>query len=244
MPLDLPTPGPNDEWGAPLNDVLNKWHDSTQLLLDVKPTSPSALDDEFDGTTLDPKWAPATSHVNAATSTTVTNGRLFVEPAATGTASTGRGGFGLRQVAPSGSFSASVKVMDGSNVDDARVGVWVASTSNAKGHILGSQMFNNRFANANDFPYSDTEEWGAFSGLDTFPSTGAATGTGWYRIRWDATAGTFTFEYSRNGFFWLTLSTRTGQVQPDRVGLGIWANEAAIRANHAAAFEWFRVTTP
>ena len=90
--------------------------------LDAAPGSAHAADDEFDDTSgmsgsvngLDAQW---TSPVTSATGQGITvtwpaTGWMTFEPTTSGTSSTGKRTFGMRQTSPTGSFTVSAKVVD------------------------------------------------------------------------------------------------------------------------------------
>ncbi len=216
--------------------------------LDVAPASPHAKDDEFTAGTLDAKWtSPVTS--TQAIATSFSNGWITIEPNAAGTASTGsRGGFGIRQNAPAGSFTISAKIAEGrsdAGVDDSRTGIFCALTGSDAGHIFGRQSSIARLANVNSFTYSESADWGAAGGLDL---VGLVLGSYyqpiWYKIAWVTGTSTLTFSYSLNGVHWFVLGTRGSQSQPTRIGIAIWSNSADTKADHKLGCDWFRVTEP
>ena len=229
-------------------DVL-QWDGASWIAGPVMVASTNPLDnvdfshpksDTFSEATLDPKWGPATSAAGLETLKTFNSGRLFMEPAASGAGSTGKfGGFGIAQVAPTGAFRIEAKILDGGGDDDVRAGIYVASTSTSKAHILGTQLHNNRAVNANGLAYSETAEWGSFDGYDQYTGTPYGLPT-WYAIEW-RTNGDLVFFLSQNGTVWRQFASRSGQVPPDRIGLAMWANQSDTRADHIMAVDWFRV---
>jgi hypothetical protein len=213
--------------------------------LDVPPVSPHAKDDEFSGSALDVKWTnPATS--TRTLTLTVSNGWLRFEPSEAGSASTGvRGGFGIRQTAPTGSFSISAKIVNTGHVgDDGRVGIFVATGSaTAHGSIVGSLRGFARIANYDGFTYSETADWGAYDGTDVY-STPEWPSIVWLKMVWDSATSILTCYYTADGCVWTYLNARTAQVQPTAIGLAIWGNSANIYADHVLMCDWFRVTEP
>ncbi len=219
--------------------------------IDGSPLTAHAKNDEFAGTALDAKWtSPATS--TRPVTITFDNSWIYIEPATTGTASTGsRGGFGIRQAAPSGSFTVSARIINGTGgtngitTDDALVGIFVARATTPSGsHMFGYRETIPRIAEVLDFNYSNTTDWGAFLGYNPRTNSDQQQYGSWYRVAWDASASSLSFYYSTNGVYWKLLATRTSQSQPEYIGIGIWANTANIIANHSVACDWFRVTEP
>lgn len=217
------------------------------LPLDVVPGSPHASDDEFTAGTLDAKWTdPATS--TRTNLITLSNSWMILEPAVAGSANiTTRGGYGIRQASPSGSFSVSCKLAYEHRANDVRAGVFTGRlTATAKGHLLGVQDSANAYVDAVGISsYSHSADWGAFDGF-----VSAATGglgdkvVSWYKIVWDSASSTFSFYYSQNGVFWTLYTTRASMAQPEYVGLAIWSNGETIYQDQRVAFDWFRVTEP
>jgi hypothetical protein len=231
-------------WAAPSGGA------SYEHVLDIPPGSAHAKDDEFTGSALDAKWTnPLSSGSGLDLTLSVANGWLRFEPATAGTASTGkRGGFGIRQSAPTGAFTIAARIlpMGPTAVDDSRAGIFVARTATTQAHVLGYQSSQQRTANVIGCAgYSESAEWGGYDGFDQYTAaTQQRLTTGfWYKIGWSGT-DTLTFHYSTTGFEWHVLHTLTGQAQPDRIGLAIYANTADIRADNALAVAWFRVTEP
>jgi hypothetical protein len=214
------------------------------LLLDVAPASPHAKSDEFDGESLDAKWTIPV-HTNAGWETTAAllNGTATIEPTTAGTGSTGKYGlFGIRQAAPSGSFTVSAKCKPTRLHSDSVFGLWVASTSASKGHIIGFYG-NGNLARAIGFSYNEASGCGGYDGwnADTGP---AWSENAWYRITWNASNSTLYFYYSMNGQDWTTWTSRGSMSQPDRIGLGLWNNSAAVNAGDQVLARWFRVSEP
>jgi len=230
--------------------VTNTLPSVFEHVLDIPPNSAHAKDDEFNGSSLDAKWTnPLTSGSGLDLLVTVANGWLRFEPNTSGTASTSkRGGFGIRQAAPTGAFSISARILSVSPTatDTCRVGIFVARTANTTATVLGFET--SLFRQANGFGttgYSESAEWSGYDGYDTFVSPGAQQPSSgyWYKISWDGTS-VLTLYYSSNGYSWHTLGTRTSQSQPDRIGIVMYGNSQDIRADHALICKWFRVTEP
>ena len=227
----------------------------TLLLLDVKPVSPHASDDEFDDTTnmsgtvngLDDKWtSPLTSAANQGITVSYpTPGWMTFEPTTAGTADTGKYVFGMRQAAPAGSFSVMAKLCeDGLRADDARTGIFVA-TVGGKAYVLGSLLKYSRAAQVNEVTnYSESADWSGSGGSETYEAF-AWPGPSYYKLVYDAGADTLIAYTSYSGMFWSYLATYTGvTAQPDRMGLCLWTHTPNIVANDTFSCSWFRVTEP
>ena len=132
----------------------------------------------------------------------------------------------------------------GSN-DDSIVGIYVARTASTLMHIVGKYWvgtmgFWRVIASAT---YSESADTGAYDGYNNDNSTNW-TGMSWFKIVWDSGAGTIAFLASFDGLGWIPIITRSGQSQPDRIGLAIYSNSAGVLANRKLACAWFRVTEP
>ena len=184
--------------------------------------------DHFDGIALDASWtSPAVS--GQAVTVTVANSTVTIEPAATGTASTGsRGCFGIRKPVAGGDFDVSAKVIDNGSqggTDDGRIGIWAGDPGNS-GQIIGFQNSNTRLVNANQFAtFSITAEWGA-NQVDNFLFPGVPPYAFWYRMVYTAAANTLDMYFSPNGISWYVSCNHAaipGRTDPHdllRVGLG------------------------
>lgn len=231
------------------------------LPLDVPPGSAHANDDEFDDTTgmsgsgngLNARWtSPQSSGSDLGVTISYLDDWMVFQPTTAGTSSTGKRAFGIRQAAPSGSFTVSCRVTDlGSDGggDDARSGLFVArSSATAYTRVIGHQLSVPRLANVMGVAsYTESADWAAYDGSNdqnvTTDALDVRAGL-WYRAVWDSGAGTIAFYYSANGVGWKLLTTHSSLTQPDRIGLVMYANSADIRADHRLAVDWFRVTEP
>lgn len=218
----------------------------TTLPLDTPPGSPHSMDDEFNAGSLDGKWSPITSNSGNEITTSLANSYLFLEPAASGSASTARRVFGIRQPAPAGSFTIAAKLTHDFISDDSRVGLFVA-VGGAKAHTYGSNLLAGvgRLAAAMGITtYSESADWSDWdsTAIETAAGVSSPGGFLWYRIRWDAAATTLFFDYSIDGVFWNLAGSRTGMTQPTRCGIAMYSRTAVLQADHRMAVDWFRVT--
>jgi hypothetical protein len=226
--------------------VLSRELIDTPYYLDIAPGSAHAKDDEFTAASLDTKWTnPLSSGTGLTLSTTTAgDGWLVMEPATSGTSSTGKHLFGIRQAAPTGSFSISAKVGGGKYDDDTGHGLFVARTGNSQAYSLGH--YSNSFLAARGIGfanYSETADAGAFD------STNQDYAVGWWGITWfkmvyDASGSTLNFYWSGDGCDWVLVWTKTSVLQPDRIGLAMYSNSGTVVANHKMFVDWFRVTEP
>jgi hypothetical protein len=208
---------------------------------DVPPTSPSAYDDEFDGSSLDAKWTnPAiTTRTNTIS---LSNSFLYLEPSEGGTGSTGKRANAIRQNSPAGSFTITAKFADNApSNDDGRLGFFTGRTASSKGIIWGPYKAISVQAAFCTFTYSETGDFGAYDG-DANSNYATYTGAGYHRMIWDAGASTMVYQFSIDGVFWTTALTRTSQAQPDRMGIALWSNTSILLANHTIGCDFFRIT--
>jgi len=215
--------------------------------LDSIPSSPSVWNDEFSGSTLNTTLWENPAVTACAVDVSVSGGKVSIEPSASGSGSTSlRGLFGIKQkTCPTGSFSVETRVFVNGGADDARAGVFVANTANTKAYLLGCHGNAARYANAiGTNNYSASSEWGVYNGFDSYTSSLFQLSLNglWYKLVWDSSASTYTYMYSTNGTSWISLGTSTSMLQPDVVGIGMYANTQNILANHLIYFSHFRIT--
>jgi hypothetical protein len=223
--------------------------------LDVPPGSAHAKDDEFEDATgqsgagngLDAKWTdPLSSGAGLTLTRAFANKWLNFEPATSGTASTGKHMFGIRQAAPTGSFTISCRMAGGhaySN-DDTGGGIFMARTTGTKLNTIGwYAQSNSPWRAIGAATYSESADAGGYDGF-VVDAGYVNTDTAWYKMVWDAGAGTIAYYASVDGADWILLNTRSSQSQPDRIGLCLYGNGGTIKANHRIFVKWFRVTEP
>jgi cytochrome c len=230
-------------WGA--IGVINGGAGVSGFPIDVPPVIAHDLDDDFDGSTLDPKWSTAVT-ANAMTATTG-SGWLAIEPTASGGGTlTGRM-WGIRQAAPTGSFSVMAKIANNKSVSGTNSydGIFVGNNGD-KGHIwgMGRNILAGLAMMSTDTYGEGASDWAAFNGTNNTQDLARSVHFTWYRIRWDAGASTLYFDYSQNGVFWTQEYSLTSQPQPDSVGIGMYAQANTFHADKAMGADWFRVTEP
>lgn len=221
----------------------------TLPLLDIRPTSPHASDDEFDGTTLDGKWSPNTSGLSQ--SATVHDGYLEIAPTV---AAAGHGGFGIRQAAPSGSFTVMARVTErnhysspGAMASYLFAGIFVADTGGNTARLLGREVKENRYRTLVGINgYSESVEWGAYNGSTLSEDTVHVLMDWMYvGLAWDAGATTLTYLLSFDGMAWFAWGS-SGYSQPEVIGLALWdvAGSGGLGTGARLFCDWFRVTEP
>jgi len=210
---------------------------------DVPPAIPSQWDDEFTSSVLGSKWiVPTTSGAGCGVATALGGGWVSVGPAA-GLSS--RRMFGIRQAAPTGSFTLTAKLCDSTaTVNDDRAGIFVG-INGGKGNVAGPFRQNVACNAIGVTTASNTADWSSYDGYQgaAFGSTPANT-IAWIRIVWNASAATLSFYASLNGNAWTNLGSRSSMSQPDQIGIGIYSNSAATNTSQTIQCDWFRVTTP
>jgi hypothetical protein len=221
------------------------------LPLDIVPGSPDAQDDEFPGSSLDGKWTdPATS--TRTTITTVANGWCLIQPSETGTGNiASKGGVGIRQAAPAGSFTMSAKIAtawsEANTSDDSRTGLFTGRlSSTVKGLAFGiGDSGDSLYATWFD-GYSHTADWGSFDGTQSYVDRGNVSHFTrneimWARLRYNASTSVMYYDLSWNGVLWTPWASRSSVQQPEHIGLALWSNSGNLRADHFLAINWFRV---
>lgn len=229
----------SDEWNAAHTIVA-------ALLLDVVPASPHTLDDEFPGSSLDGKWSTITSNAGNETSATVANGWCVIEPNISGSGSTGKRAFGIKQTAsvPAGDFQIMAKMArQDVGAGDTRIGIFVATTA-GKAHLVGfdtrtTQKFEAMAISVTT--YSATADWSTYDG--TYASYGLADNLykmAWFRLRWNSATSTLYWDVSYNGVLWTNLGNRASLAQPTAVGIVEYDTGATVPKDEQCAVKWFR----
>ena len=207
------------------------------LPLDEPPASPHAKDDEFNGSSLDVKWTNPLSAAVPACTIAVADGLLKLS-----VNDVGYHMFGIRQAAPTGSFSVMAKISYGdSYIYDIRCGV-LAYINGAKGHVCGPFPQEGSTGAIGVTTASNTNDWSTYDG--SLSGGGGLPYFSWTRIRWDSATSTIYFDLSKNGIDWANWSSRGSMSQPDFIGVGIYGNGAMGDDTPWIYVDWFRVTEP
>jgi hypothetical protein len=205
--------------------------------VDVAPTTAHAKDDEFSGSSLDPKWTNPLSTDHGAAGIIVAGGALKLDAPATPSKKV----TGIRQPAPTGSFTVSASVVyTDSYTFDMRCGVFAAVTG-GKGHVVGPQPQDNNGGYIGVTTVSNVADW---SGYDGTVGGGAGLGAyiGRYRIRWDAATSTIYWDCWRAA--WVNLGSRASMTQPDQIGVCMYTQSLNMPTTPEMYVDWFRVTEP
>lgn len=204
--------------------------------VDDIPAAPHAKDDEFTGGSLDSKWTNPTTSANSACIVSLSNSVLTLK-----TPSSGIHVAGIRQAAPSGSFSVTASIMyDSTYTFDIRGGLFVG-IDGGKAHVMGPFAHDNANGAIGVTTASLTSDW---SGYDGYLQTGAGL-YGRYKIGWSTGTSTITFYYwGGPAAGWVSWQSRTSQSQPDHMGLAIYGNGTFGSTTPQMTFDWFRVTEP
>lgn len=218
---------------------------SVLLPLDLPPNSPHSKDDEFNAASLDGKWtAPLTSAADQGITVTMESSWTHFEPTTAGTSSTAKRVFGIRQAAPSGSFTITAKLVSGGITPSAlRTGVFVG-IAGGKGHVFGPSKADGQVAAIGVTTVSNTADWSDYDGYLQGVGGSPVLPYTWAKIIWNSGAGSLEFQWSQDGVRFRTGATRTGQSQPDQIGIAIYCNGGQTVANEYLACDWFRVTEP
>lgn len=214
--------------------------------LDAAPGSPHAKDDEFDAGSLDGKWSNPYVSANAV-SVALSDSWVSIESSTAGSSSTGlNGAFGIRQAAPTGSFTVSAKIAwayPSTSFDDSVFGLLIGETSTPRGHALGFRHSTVRTGVLGISGFSLTTDWGGFDGYESHNTyQDGAFAYGWFKFDWDSASSTLTSYYSYNGVAWNWVGSRGSLTQPEYIGIGLWGHTANIKADTVLYCDWFRVT--
>lgn len=192
--------------------------------------TPSAYDDDFEGTALDAKWTLNPVVTANTLDVSVGNGRVIIAPS--NYAASGKRFYGIGQVETGGSsFKIWAKLASYPGGTDAYNGLFVGDSA-GKGHIFGvgfnaSSMLANMGATTYGEGGSDWSAYDGYNNVNAGPLSAASRYyANWYRIRWDAPGTTLYFDYSLDEDHWINMWSRGGMTQPDRIGLGMYAQSA------------------
>lgn len=182
---------------------------------DELPVTPSALDDDFNGTSLDSKWIP---FGGAGLTTTVKRGWLMLETTATGVAANLRG---VEQILPSGNFSVVTPVRQ------LGAGMYSISGLHVRNSTTGAILRINHFNNANSLNnwWTGTAKYSGFTNR-TGVQNEAPTSVNevMFRISYDGTNIVASLSIDGLNFYPITseaIGTTFGGGLPDRVGLAV-----------------------
>ena len=199
---------------------------------DTPPAVADPMDDEFSGTTVDPKWAWVNQSGSAAT---VSDGSLVLA-----STTTGNQWSLLLQSAPAGTWTIQAKVaLQGRRDDFHTFGLCVMDS--ASGHRIAFGVF----ANNTNGQAGGIELW-KYNSISEFASavyadhSGMPSGFIYFRIAKDAT--NLTYSYSYDGMIFTTVAAEamaTFVAAPDKIGFGIWSTAAGGQSFNGVA-SWFR----
>jgi hypothetical protein len=245
------------DYGQKYIDLSIRALETANVIEDVPPSSPSIYDDEFNGSSLDPKWSwlMAGAPTSGVESYAVNSGRLRVT---FGLDSAVRANFGteahvLAQVAPASSFTITAKVNYwplSTNV--CPVGIFLgASTYDA---VNGPFLFGIAPRTANSanktmalYCHTNSSTW-----VSVLSRVVSGAGT-YLRVVWNNSTQKVRAWVSNDGYgtLWMpaTIDGPTGcriGYNLTRFGLVFWAGRSIAGSSdrEAASVEFFRVTTP
>lgn len=211
--------------------------DSVAYGADIRPDSPAALDEEFDGPSLDGKWSVLNSPDEHGFSTRFPSRYYF--GARVGDARWS----GIGQTAPSGSFAVECAVSLGwrrhSNASERFVGLWVEQGDGvleAFALKFSSSAFGFRHETWNSY-----SSFGSERAITTFHANKA-----YLRVDIDAETPTsvwFSAYYSQDGMAWVHHSNRgLGNVTIAKIAIGARHNNSNADDNARSLFyaDWFR----
>lgn len=196
---------------------------------DAPPATPDAMDDEFEGTALDPKW---TWRNQGSTTASVAGGCLML------TGNTGATNISILEQTASGNFKIRAKLGAHLTTNYQRVGL--AVVNNASGKVI---TFDRLWEGLPKFAvtrWSSVTAWNANVALtDLGNRFGPASHFVYMEIEYDGT--NIHFRLSGNGVHFTTFLTEAAATflgTPDRVGLNI--NPDSSGTAPVGVYEWFR----
>lgn len=223
----------------------SKWENvapaSSNITPDSHPASPNAINDEFEATTLDPKW----TWLNQGTFTAslAGDGSSFLSSTTSASADHLRV---IYQTIAAGAFDVRCKMaIDTNNTTDIRGGLYVGLPSDGKCYALGwyynsgtPYFYCNRYTNSNTFASS-------FSGTGTPAPLAYGYGTPWIYLRLVYDGTNITIYVSSTGilgsYFAIATETAASFLGTAPTILGVYTDGAITSSNpKGAIFDWFR----
>lgn len=208
------------------------------------PSSPNALDDEFDSLGLDGSWTvwDEGSNFTVSPEVLVANQGLRMSCDDPGTAEMQ----GIFKAAPTGDFTLWGRFSTSSeNQNLSLIGLMIAedlATSPATANIAVAGLLSDRHLG----PKADRNTWSAYNARG-FGGSGPPIGSSaWIRLRYDSTLNQFNCEWSSDGLTWFNAvnggSVGSG-LTGDPASIGIWCSNDSAIDPYIAYAKHFRVTS-
>lgn len=190
------------------------------------PSSPNALDDEFDATGLTgwTVWDPGSNFASAPTVANATRGLRLAsnDPGPAQLA-------GIYKDAPAGDWTAYLRINATSQAQGGSVfGLMVAEDLDASpstGNIAVSTLLS-----AADGPRCERNTWSAYNSPSFGTAGQSCPNAIWLRLRWVDSTKAFAAEYSKDGIGWFSPNTgatvASGLSAASKVGICILNNSA------------------
>jgi hypothetical protein len=219
-----------------------------ETTIDTPPSSPSAYDDEFSGSSLDPKWAWTGLGAPAGAGEVwgVKYGKFYARVNGNLTGAGNHPGFAIQQNAPSlaGDWFAVAKIMGQPFANYHRQGIFVngGSTANWVHTYLG---FDSGRCMYFDYVIAGVGTWRA--GLHRFDSLTTQTpSTIYLAIKHEVATHLLRFYWSWDGCAWVELSATFdynlwGANVPSHTGIFIWPACSSVANISLISCDWFRV---
>lgn len=196
--------------------------------IDVPPATPNAMDDEFDGSSLDAKWSQTTGGTNPAWS--LSSGLLVADVSANKAGS-------LVQTIPSGDWTIAAQLgpftarISGDN--HVPNGMTLDEGSSTQKSFRFVRMLKNSGLKMLLMNLPSYTDWTSDVAEHSIPYSGFM----YQRIR--RSGSTYYFEYSGDGFMWTSLWSGTLSFTPTKIGItSAGSNSVPI----GGTFGWFRRT--
>jgi len=204
--------------------------------VDTPPVSPSAYDDEFEGSSLDAKWTWSLTPNASGESITVGNGSLAVITANDGGSDNLANAHMLYQSVPAGSWTITCKMYGVGRADFNRFGLFACeNSSNPSNHVQLCMGYNG----------GNRVRWDRkISGSWTFDQQNITYNNHLAYLRIVYTTGTTTFNFyvSPDGIAWLDFSSYAASGwTPARFGI-IFFPDTSTTGTYYTSVQWFRKT--
>lgn len=194
---------------------------------DLNPPSPSSLDDEFNGASLDVKWTSI--NWSSLTAHELIFGQLHLNGSNLGRTMTG-----AMQPLPAGDFTVVIKGNHTTAVN-GWLGIVLADGNTAGS---GNQQAFILLGNNNLYVYT----WTNYNTIGSSVLVGSISGIKYLRISRSGTI--YTYSYSLDGRIWTALGTATPSFTPTHVGVQTSFYDAGATDMYFEYFRYYATSTP
>jgi hypothetical protein len=197
-------------------------------IIDIPAATPSAYDDEFDGTSLAAKWTRLNSSIGAMN---VANGCLQTNIQSNVETSTA-----IVQPIPTGDFTMTAKLKEFMGMGDCVLSGLILTTNNTDTTDFVRIGMMTQATNL-----CAIQQWTNFTtwSKDMYKSFAPFANSCYLRI--NRVGNVYTFQVSINGYQWITVYSGTLSITPGYIGITTGGKN---NYQCVGTYDWFKVTTP